>query len=55
MERKRSWPAVSHICNRTRVEVSGSNSLLVRNEAPMVDGVLWEGGVLWMKRWTVVR
>jgi hypothetical protein len=43
MERNRSWPAVSHICKRTTVDVSMSITLLVRNDAPMVDVVV--GGV----------
>lgn len=36
----RSWPAVSHICRRTTVEVSTSATRFVRNEAPMVETVV---------------
>ena len=37
------------------VEVSGSSRRLVRKEAPIVEGVEEEGGVLWMKRWTISK
>lgn len=36
MERKRSWPAVSHICRRTWVSVSESTTRFVMKEAPTV-------------------
>ena len=48
---KRSWPAVSHSCRRTVVEVSMSSKRLVRNEAPTVEGVVLGAKVPWMKRW----
>lgn len=47
MDRKRSCPAVSHICRRTVVPVSTSTTRLVRNEAPMVDGVADDGAKAW--------
>lgn len=52
MDRKRSWPAVSHICNRTTVEVSISTTLFVKKEAPTVDCVVGGVKAFLTYRWT---
>jgi hypothetical protein len=43
MDLNRSCPAVSHICNRTVVDVSISTTRFVKKDAPMVEVVV--GGV----------
>lgn len=51
--RKRSCPAVSHICRRTMVSLSSSTTLFVRKDAPTVLVVLaganWFLTYLWTK------